>query len=62
MACSDYDFEYIHCYEKGCLSYIKNKMVNSVDPDETARYEPSHLELHCLQNYLFWSAEFQVLK
>ena len=24
-------------------------MVNSVDPDETARYEPSHLDLHCLQ-------------
>ena len=24
-------------------------MSNSVDPDETAHYEPSHLELRCLQ-------------
>ena len=24
-------------------------MSNSVDPDETAHYEPSHLDLHCLQ-------------
>ena len=31
-------------------------MANSVDPDETARYEPSHLELHCLHRYMFWSA------
>ena len=28
-------------------------MANSVDPDGTARDEPSHLDLHCLQNYLF---------
>ena len=24
-------------------------MRNSVDPDETAHYEPSHLDLRCLQ-------------
>ena len=30
-------------------------MTNSVDPDETAHYEPSHLDLHCLHSYLFWS-------
>ena len=24
-------------------------MANSVDPDEAARYEPSHQDLHCLQ-------------
>ena len=30
-------------------------MANSVDPDETARYEPSHLDLRCLQRYLYWS-------
>ena len=24
-------------------------MPNSIDPDETAHYEPSHLELRCLQ-------------
>ena len=28
-------------------------MTNSVDPDETARYE--HLDLHCIQWYLFRS-------
>ena len=30
-------------------------MVNSVDPDETAHYELSHLDLHCLQKCLFES-------
>ena len=29
-------------------------MANRVGPDETARYEPSHLDLHCLHMYLFW--------
>ena len=24
-------------------------MANSVDPDETTHYEPSHQDLHCLQ-------------
>ena len=24
-------------------------MANTVDPDETAHYEPSHLDLQCLQ-------------
>ena len=31
-------------------------MANSVDPDETARDEPSHQDLHYLQKYLFLSA------
>ena len=26
-------------------------MANSVDPDETARFDPSHLDLHCLHSY-----------
>ena len=30
-------------------------MANSVDPNETAHHEPSHLVLHCLQKYLSWS-------
>ena len=34
-------------------------MANSVDPDETARYEPSHLDLRCLQRYLVWCAGFK---
>ena len=33
-----------------------NRMANIVDPDEMAHYEPSHLDLHCLQRYMFWSA------
>ena len=31
-------------------------MTNSVDPDEMARYEPSHLDLYCLLRYLYWPA------
>ena len=27
------------------------RMANSVDTDETAHYEPSHLDLNCLQKY-----------
>ena len=30
-------------------------MANSIEPDETARNEPSHLDLHCLHRYLFSS-------
>ena len=30
----------------------KNRMANSVDPDEMDHHEPSHLDLHCLQMYL----------
>ena len=31
--------------------YVKSKdrLLNSVGPDETAHYEPSHLDLRCLQ-------------
>ena len=31
-------------------------MANRVDPDETARYEPSHLDLHCLHKYMLMYA------
>ena len=37
------------------LSKSKNRMTKSVDSDETAGYEPSHQDLHCLQRYLYWS-------
>ena len=37
----------------------KNQLgkTNSVDPDEMAcyMYEPSHLDLYCLQRFLCWS-------
>ena len=35
---------------------MKNRMANSVDPDEMAHDEPSHLDLRSLQRYLVWSA------
>ena len=41
-------------------SKTKNRMANSVDPDETTHYEMSHLDLHCLQRCLFWSAGMKV--
>ena len=31
---------------------IQNRITNSVDPDETAHDEPSHLDLHCFQKCL----------
>ena len=37
-------------------------MANSVYPDEMAHHEPSHLDLHCLQRYLFWSAGMKGLR
>ena len=36
-------------------------MANSADPNETARYEPSHLDQHCLHRYLVWSADLERL-
>ena len=36
-------------------------MANRADPDEMARYEPSHLDPHCLQRYMYWSAEMNWL-
>ena len=37
-------------------------MPNSVDPDETARLEPSHLDLHSSNKYLRWSTGLKVLR
>ena len=48
--------------ENTCRRKLKSKtMVNSVDPDETARNEPSHLDLHCLHRYCFWSPRLKGL-
>ena len=33
----------------------QNRMANSVEPDETAHYEPPHQALHCLHRYLIRS-------
>ena len=35
---------------------IVNRMANGVDPDEMARYEPSHQDLHCLLRYILSSS------
>ena len=45
------------------VSVIKHKrrMANSVDPDETTHYKPSHLDLHCLDRHLSWSAGLEGL-
>ena len=37
-------------------------MANSVDSDETARYEPSHLDLYCFDKYLFGSTVYNRAK
>ena len=34
----------------------RNRMANSVHPDETGHYEPSDQDLHCLHTHLVWSA------
>ena len=39
-----------------------NRMANRVDPDETAPYEPSHLDLRGLQRYMFWSPGLEGLR
>ena len=35
--------------ERSLYVKLKDCMPNSIDPDETAHYEPSHLDLRCLQ-------------
>ena len=35
--------------KKECFTNYTSKMANSIDPDEMAHYEPSHLDLCCLQ-------------
>ena len=37
-------------------------MSNSVDPDETAHYEPSHLDLRCLQKPIVIACESKRVK
>ena len=35
--------------ERSLYVKLKDRMSNSIDQDETAHYEPSHLDLYCLQ-------------
>ena len=43
------------------FSLKQKRMANSVDPDEMAHLEPSHLDLHCLLRYLFWAERLKAL-
>ena len=52
-----FNFEHIRYCRSG-HSNIFNRMANSVDLDETARY---NLDLHCLQRYIFRCAEIKAL-
>ena len=53
MDSSIIEFGHVFLCKKGCQCLIKNRMTNSVDPDETARYEPSHLDIQCLHRYMY---------
>ena len=48
-----FDSGQTHCLQIGIAVKNQNRIANSVDPDEMARYEPSHLDLHCLHRYLY---------
>ena len=48
---SVFDFGHVHSADWGVIQKIQNRMANSIDSDEMAHYEPSHLVLHCLQRY-----------
>ena len=41
---------------------FNHRMVNSADPDETGRSEPFHLDLRCLQRYMYLSAGIKELR
>ena len=45
------------------LQTITDTYANSVDPDETARYESSHLDLHCLLFcFILWLfSQFEIM-
>ena len=56
------NFGHIYCFSEGFESKISNRMANSVDSDELAHYEPSQLDLNCLQRYHYWSAGLKELR
>ena len=56
MDASVSEFGHIYCCKQGFQSKLNNRMTINVDLDETARYEMSHLDVHCMQSYLYRSA------
>ena len=57
MDSSILEFGLVHLCIQGFPSEIKNRMAN-----ETAHYEPSHRDLHCLHRYWFWSVRLRGLR
>ena len=49
MDSSIFEFGTFHSSQKGCFTKHTGRVANSIDPDEMARYEPSYLDLCCLQ-------------
>ena len=41
--------------QTGVSVYNQKQNGKQLGPDETVHYELSHLDLHCLQRYLYWS-------
>ena len=58
----NFDFEHINFTNRSATHRSRKKQTNSVYQDETSRYIPSLLDLHCLQTDLFYSAELKGLK
>ena len=48
--------------ERSLYVKLKDRMSHSVDPDETAHYEPSHLDLCCLQKLILLPMAVKELK
>ena len=42
-----------HCSKWRVSVKDQNRTANSVDPNEMAHDEPSHLDLHCLHRYMY---------
>ena len=48
-------------FNSGFSLKSKTEWQIAYNPDKTACYKPSHLDLHCLHRYLFWSARLKGL-
>ena len=55
---SEMDF-FLSMLQTEVKTEIVNRLANNVDPYEMACLEKSHLDLHCLHRYLFWSTKLK---
>ena len=58
MDSSIFEFGQVHHCKQG-LS--QKQELDGKNPDEMAHDESSHLDLHCLHRYVFWSARLKWL-